>query len=268
MPVILLTSFLDPEGAIRALQCGADNLLARVYEEQALLSQLADILANLELRGCAPGQQSPEVVLAGKKRLLPPECGRQALDLLLSAYQVAVQRSLELRQAREALERQEEELERLRGRPAPSEVPLAAPEAPAPPAEGLASLRILLAEDSPVNQRLAVRTLEKRGHTVTVAGDGRQAIAAVERERFDLILMDVEMPEMGGIEATAAIRAGEQGTGAHVPIIAMTAHTEQEALDRCLAAGMDGYTTKPLKAEELFAAIGRMVSTPADGAGA
>jgi PAS domain S-box-containing protein len=117
------------------------------------------------------------------------------------------------------------------------------------------SLRVLLAEDNAVNQTLAVRLLEKRGHRVTVVGNGREALAALERERFDAVLMDVQMPEMDGFEATAEIRAREKPTGAHLPVIAMTAHAMKGDRENCLARGMDGYVTKPLRPEDLFAAL-------------
>jgi len=116
-------------------------------------------------------------------------------------------------------------------------------------------LRILLAEDNPVNQRLALRLLEKRGHTVTVAATGRAALVALEQQQFDLVLMDVQMPEMDGIEATMTIRRQEQATGAHLPIIAMTAHVMKGDQERCLEAGMDGYVSKPIQAQGLFTTI-------------
>jgi PAS domain S-box-containing protein len=134
-------------------------------------------------------------------------------------------------------------------------------EEPAPaadrPAWGLAprSLNVLLAEDNAVNQRLAVRLLEKRGHRATVVGNGREALAALDREPFDAVLVDVQMPEMDGLEATAAIRERERVTGAHIPVIAMTAHAMKGDREHCLAAGMDAYVSKPLNAEELFAAL-------------
>ncbi len=114
------------------------------------------------------------------------------------------------------------------------------------------SLRLLLAEDNPVNQRLAVSLLEKRGHRIVVAGTGREALAALDDGPFDAVLMDVQMPEMDGFEATAAIRARESATGAHIPIVAMTAHALQGDRERCLAAGMDAYIAKPLRPQELF----------------
>jgi signal transduction histidine kinase/CheY-like chemotaxis protein len=121
--------------------------------------------------------------------------------------------------------------------------------------EKKARLRILLAEDNSVNQLLAIRLLEKRGHSVTVAGNGEQAIAALEGNRFDIVLMDLQMPEMGGLEATAIIREKEKATGAHVPIIAMTAHAMQGDRELCFKGGMDGYIPKPLQSKDLFETI-------------
>ena len=126
-----------------------------------------------------------------------------------------------------------------------------------PAAEVRASrtLRILLAEDHPINQDLAVRILERWGHVVTVANDGREAVEACKTEEFDLVLMDVQMPEMDGLAATAALRALEKPAGRHTPVIAMTAHAMEGDKERCLAAGMDGYVTKPIDRARLFRAI-------------
>jgi signal transduction histidine kinase/DNA-binding response OmpR family regulator len=121
------------------------------------------------------------------------------------------------------------------------------------------SLKILLADDNAVNQKLARRILEKRNHVVATAISGRAVLAAWEKQTFDVILMDVQMPEMDGFEATAAIREKEKETGGHVPIIAVTAHAMKGDKERCLAAGMDGYIAKPIQARELFAAIERLV---------
>ncbi len=120
-------------------------------------------------------------------------------------------------------------------------------------------LHILLAEDNEVNQRLAIRILEKRGHMVTVVGDGKQALAALEREPFDLILMDVQMPELDGLEATALIREKEKTAESHIPIVAMTAHAMKGDRERCLEAGMDAYVPKPLQAKELLKIIEDLV---------
>jgi PAS domain S-box-containing protein len=124
-------------------------------------------------------------------------------------------------------------------------------------------LHILLAEDNLVNQRLAMRMLEKQGHTVAVAGDGVMALAALERGRFDVILMDVQMPSMDGVEATAAIRKEEKATGQHIPIIAMTAHAMSGDRQRFLASGMDGYISKPVHQKELFEAIENVLALTA-----
>jgi CheY-like chemotaxis protein len=119
-------------------------------------------------------------------------------------------------------------------------------------------LNILLAEDNPVNQKVAQRMLEKEGHTVTIAANGKAARACWEQQVFDLILMDVQMPEMDGLEATAAIRRAERRTGGHVPIIALTAHAMAGDRERCLASGMDGYVSKPIRAEEIRSEIRRL----------
>jgi len=124
-------------------------------------------------------------------------------------------------------------------------------------------LRILLAEDNAINQKLAVRLLEKRGHAVMVVGTGKAALEAQDKQHFDLILMDVQMPEMDGLEATALIREGERSNGKHTPIVAMTAHAMVGDRERCLDAGMDAYVSKPLQIKELFALIENLVAAPA-----
>ena len=112
-------------------------------------------------------------------------------------------------------------------------------------------LRILLVEDNRINQRVAVRILEKEGHHVTIAEDGKKALKAVEHNTFDLVFMDVQMPEMDGYETTAEIRAREQATGRHLPIVAMTARAIKGDRERCLAAGMDDYISKPVMLHDL-----------------
>ena len=114
-----------------------------------------------------------------------------------------------------------------------------------------ATLRVLLAEDNAVNQRLATRLLEKRGHRVTVTANGLEALDALEKGTYDLVLMDLQMPEMDGLQATAALRAREKHSGTHVPVVALTAHAMQGDRERCLAAGMDGYLSKPIRPQEL-----------------
>jgi signal transduction histidine kinase/DNA-binding response OmpR family regulator/HPt (histidine-containing phosphotransfer) domain-containing protein len=141
---------------------------------------------------------------------------------------------------------------------ADASVPLAASSLPG-------KLRVLLAEDNPVNQRLVVKLMEKQGHTVVVTGNGKEALAALEGGRFQVVLMDVQMPEMGGFEAVGVIREVEKTTGAHIPVIAMTAHALKGDRERCLEAGMDAYVSKPIQARLLFEAIASVVpATVAD----
>ncbi len=120
-------------------------------------------------------------------------------------------------------------------------------------------LHILLVEDNVVNQRLTVWILQKWGYSVVVAGNGTEALAALARETFALVLMDVQMSDMDGLATTATIRTQEQATGAHIPIVALTAHAMQEDRERCLAAGMDAYLSKPLQAPQLFQLIDSLV---------
>src|SRR6202158_1135987 len=117
------------------------------------------------------------------------------------------------------------------------------------------SLRVLVAEDSPVNQQLVFEILLKQGHSVEIAFNGKQAVAALQSQRFDVVLMDVQMPEMSGLEATSEIRRSEQKTGTHIPIIALTAHAMSEDRELCLAAGMDGYLQKPFYPADLCNAL-------------
>jgi signal transduction histidine kinase/CheY-like chemotaxis protein len=116
-------------------------------------------------------------------------------------------------------------------------------------------LHILVAEDNHINQHLAVKLLEHLGHTAVIVENGKEAVAAVEKNPFDLVFMDVQMPEMDGLEATALIRAHEKATGSHIPIVAMTAHAMIGDREQCLEAGMDGYLSKPISALQLSRAI-------------
>jgi two-component system sensor histidine kinase/response regulator len=125
-------------------------------------------------------------------------------------------------------------------------------------------LRVLLAEDNQVNQRVACAMLRKRGHQVTVAANGAEAVDAVRETTFDLVLMDVQMPEMNGFEATAHIRGLERGTGRRLPVVAMTAHAMAGDRERCLAADMDGYLTKPITFAALVAEVERFGADTGD----
>ncbi len=147
-------------------------------------------------------------------------------------------------------------------------IPLAAAHAPVAKTETKAAqtpetqpLRVLVAEDNPINQKIAARLLEKAGHKVTVANDGREALAAWRKQPFDLVLMDIQMPHLNGFECVAAIRAIEEQSGGRVPILALTAHALKGYDQRCLEAGMDGYISKPMRADQLFDAIHRVTVT-------
>lgn len=121
-------------------------------------------------------------------------------------------------------------------------------------------MHILLAEDSVINQRLMVLLLSKHGHTVIVANNGCEAVAAYDAQRFDLVLMDIQMPELSGFDATARIRRQERVTGEHVPIVAVTANVMEGGRKQYLAAGFDGYVPKPIQVEELFKVMAEVVS--------
>ena len=122
-------------------------------------------------------------------------------------------------------------------------------------------MHVLVAEDNVINQRYALEVLEKQGHSAVVVGNGREALAALERQSFDLVLMDVQMPEMDGFEATSSIRAKERFTGERIPIIAITAHAMNGDRDKCLAAGMDAYVPKPIRSTDLCEAISNLISS-------
>jgi CheY-like chemotaxis protein/HPt (histidine-containing phosphotransfer) domain-containing protein len=128
----------------------------------------------------------------------------------------------------------------------------------APPAPGAAAgpaRHVLLAEDNLVNQRLFIALLQKHGHTVTTVNNGREAVRAVAAQQFDVVLMDLQMPEMGGLEATRLIRQSEAGSGRHTPIVALTAHALKGDREKCLSAGMDAYMAKPVQNAALVALV-------------
>jgi CheY-like chemotaxis protein/HPt (histidine-containing phosphotransfer) domain-containing protein len=145
---------------------------------------------------------------------------------------------------------------------AEADLPGGEPRAPAADAPRARRLRVLLVEDNPFNQQVGVAKLERKGHAVRVAACGRDALAALAEAPFELVLMDMQMPDMDGAEVTAVIRRQEAGSGGRLPVVAMTAHATKEIRDRCLAAGMDGFVSKPINDADLWRAIAAAV--PAD----
>ena len=124
-------------------------------------------------------------------------------------------------------------------------------------------LRVLLVDDNVVNQRLVARLLEKRGHTVHSAANGREALDKIEQDHFDLAIMDVQMPEVDGLTATRIVRGREELRGGHLPIVAMTAHAMAGDRERCLEAGMDGYLSKPIDPVVMIEEIRRVLAETA-----
>jgi CheY-like chemotaxis protein len=174
-----------------------------------------------------------------------PEHRKRAEDLHVAAYLTKpVRQSVLLDSIASAI-----------GLPQLAARPVGAGPRPADEAAPQRPLKILLAEDNAVNQMTATTMLEKLGHTVTVANNGREAVDKVQGEHFDVVFMDVQMPEMDGLTATGQIRTLEKQTGKHVPIVAMTAHAMKGDKDRCLEAGMDNYVSKPIRRKELSAVI-------------
>jgi CheY-like chemotaxis protein len=130
------------------------------------------------------------------------------------------------------------------------------------PRSAVKSRSILLVEDNEVNQRVALRILEKEGHQVVVAANGREALMILNQQTFDVVLMDAQMPEMDGFATASAIRQNEKGSGKHIPIIATTAHAMVGDRERCLAAGMDGYISKPVNARDLLKLVDSLANPP------
>jgi CheY-like chemotaxis protein/nitrogen-specific signal transduction histidine kinase len=190
-------------------------------------------------------RRKPEISTAMIMLLTSAGCrgdARRCEELGVSAYLMKPVRQSELREAIARVLGAQQET---------GAIPLITRYALADARDPDAYLSVLLAEDNAVNQRLAARLLEKRGHRVTVTANGREAVEAIQKGAYDLVFMDVQMPEMDGFEATAAIREIEKRNGAHLPVIALTAHAMKGDKERCLAAGMDGYLSKPIRPPEL-----------------
>jgi two-component system sensor histidine kinase/response regulator len=241
----------------------------------AALDALAQVSANGEayaaavIDGMMPGHSGPDLAARIRSQ---PSYARMALLLMSSdgtmltepegtSHLFHARLSKPLRQS-ELYDALVEALEPISGLPAPGE-PAAGHHGNGPPAAAVcpAGLRVLLAEDHPVNQKVAARIVEGLGHNVTVVGDGRQALDALEEVEYDVVLMDVQMPVMDGFEAVACIRARAVAdpTTRVIPIIALTAHAMKGDRERCLAAGFDGYLSKPIRSAEMREAFARLV---------
>jgi CheY-like chemotaxis protein len=140
-------------------------------------------------------------------------------------------------------------------------------EAARPCAPAARALRVLLAEDNPFNQAVMREMLEKRGHSLRIAADGREALAALEEDSFDVLLLDVHMPEVDGFQVVAALRRREEGTGRRLPVVALTARSTEGDRERCLRSGMDEYLAKPVRPAELFALLDRVAAAGPPAAG-
>jgi two-component system sensor histidine kinase/response regulator len=193
----------------------AEKLLRSPYRAQALVLMLTS--------GEGPGDMARARGLGVSNYLLKPVRREELKDVIAKAL----------------------------GKPTAPQTIAAIPDAARSPRDGSIA-HVLLAEDNIVNQRVVRGVLEKQGHNVVVASNGREALEALKQHTFDLVLMDVQMPQMDGFEATRAIRKSEMLTKAHIPIIALTAHAMKGDQDRCIAAGMDAYLSKPIHAAELF----------------
>jgi signal transduction histidine kinase/CheY-like chemotaxis protein len=235
-----VAEFASVEAAERALASDANG-----GRRSSIALVDHDLLAGLEHASGAGGQPGLIDVFAAGPGLTLKPAAQHAVKLQKPVEPHELQRAL-----RTALAAQD-------GRGAGSNT--AAPGAPPP--EPVSSLRILLAEDNLVNQKLAKRLLEKRGHSVTTALNGREALDAMAGGRFDLVLMDVQMPEMDGLQATVEIRRRDRRSGGHTPVLIVTAHALSGFREQCLEAGADGYISKPIDARELDAAIRQAVET-------
>jgi signal transduction histidine kinase/CheY-like chemotaxis protein len=233
---------------------GAEEALAELFAAREAGSPYRLALADMQMPGMDGFglvnriRQSPELSTATIMMFNAARTGDAARrhELGIAGYLLKPIRQSELYQAiTRALGAQQQE----------SPIPLITRISSQDSRSPAASLRVLVAEDNPMNQRLLVRLLEKRGHKVQVVVNGLEALQALKKERFDLVLMDVQMPEMGGVEATVAIRQNEKTSGLHTPIIALTASTTRGDREKCLAGGMDGYLTKPIRTIELDALL-------------
>jgi CheY-like chemotaxis protein len=260
IPVVLLTAVTDVEDLLRGLRARVDYYIAKPYQEEELVSRISSIMDGLVREVGQSGSEQLEVLLRGERKVLSPD-RLQLLRLLLSTYEnysAALRQNRSLSTSHLQLKTQNqhlrEEYERLQAVFKKSPVPFGSSSSPdaavrATEAEGVQ--RVLVAEDTIICRTLLARFLEKLGCRADVVANGNDAIEAYQKQSYAAVLMDIQMPEVGGFEATARIRQYEKASGGHVPIIAITAHGDPGDRERCLAAGMDDYLAKPVTLDAL-----------------
>jgi CheY-like chemotaxis protein len=260
IPVVLLTAVTDVEDLLRGLRARVDYYIAKPYQEEELVSRIAAIMEGLVREVNQSGSVRLEILLRGERKALSPD-RLQLLRLLLSTYEnysAALRQNRSLSTLHLQLKTQNqhllEECERLQAVLKKSPAPFdssSSPDATARATESEDIPRVLVAEDTAICRTLLARFLEKLGCRVDVVANGHDAIEAYQKQSYAAVLMDVQMPEVGGFEAAARIRQYEKASGGHVPIIAITAHDNPGDRERCLAAGMDDYLAKPVTLDAL-----------------
>ena len=254
IPIVALSANAMPRDISKGLEAGFFRYLTKPIKVNEFMDTLRMALEFAEQRAAEAGRPFPLLPVDGH---MPEMDGFPLAGKLEPSSAAADARHLTKRVKQSYL--LDASTDVLTSRPGEAAV---SPEPPPAPAARTTGLRILVAEDHPVNQEVARQILQRLGHHVVVAADGHAALAALEqsgRGAFDLVLMDLEMPVMGGLEATAAIRDAERASGTHLPIVALTGHAMQGDRERYLEAGMDGYVTKPIDRVELTRVIDQLV---------
>ena len=254
IPIVALSANAMPRDIRKGLEAGFFRYLTKPIKVNEFMDTLRMALEFAEQRAAEEGRPFPVLLVDGH---MPETDGFTLAGKLKASSDAADARYLTKRVKQS--DRLDAITDVLTSRPGEAAV---SPEPAPAPAARTTGLRILVAEDHPVNQEVARQILQRLGHHVVVAADGHAALAALEqsgRGAFDLVLMDLQMPEMGGLEATAAIRDAERASGTHLPIVALTGHAMQDDRERYLEAGMDGYVTKPIDGVELTRVIDQLV---------
>lgn len=273
IPVALLTALTDVDDLMRGLKAKVDYYIAKPYQEEELLSRISAIVAGQVRQTGQPGQEQLEVWVRGERKAVAPD-RQQLMRLLLSTYEnysAVLRQNRSLSTAQLQLKTQNQHLqgecERLQiSLKKSTEViephTASSPATSGTPQEGGSITRVLVAEDTAICQTLFARLLEKLGCHAEIVANGREAVEAYQKRRYAAILMDIQMPIMGGFEAATYIRQHEKTSGGHLPIIAVTAHTQPGDRERCLAAGMDDYLPKPVTLDALKQVLEQRLAQP------